>query len=79
MDERTLTARGGIRVARGEYRGGLADLRRADEANPNYAFTLIVLAFAEATTGLAQEAEAHAQLAIRLSPLASILLFPLSA
>ena len=54
-------------------------MRRADEANPNYAFTLIVLAFAEATTGLAQEAEAHAQLAIRLSPLASILLFPLSA
>jgi adenylate cyclase len=68
QDERTLTARGWIRAARGEYRGGLADLRRAHEVNPNYALALIVLAFAEATTGLAQEAEAHAQLAIRLSP-----------
>ena len=38
------------------------------EVNPNYALALIALAFAEATTGLAQEAEAHAQLALRLSP-----------
>ena len=68
QDERTLTARGRIRVTRGEYRGGLADLRRAHEVNPNYAFALFSLAFAEATTGLAQEAEAHAQLALRLSP-----------
>ena len=68
QDERTLTARGWTRVTRGEYSGGLADLRRAHEVNPNYAFALIALAFAEATTGLAQEAEAHAQLALRLSP-----------
>ena len=68
QDERTLTARGWVRVTRGEYRGGLADLRRAHEVNPNYANALIALAFAEATTGLAQEAEAHAQLALRLSP-----------
>jgi TolB-like protein/class 3 adenylate cyclase len=68
QDERTLTARGWVRVTRGEYSGGLADLRRAHEVNPNYAFGLIALAFAEATTGLGQEAEAHAQLALRLSP-----------
>jgi len=68
QDERTLTARGLVRVTRGEYSGGLADLRRAQEVNPNYAFAIIALAFAEATTGLAQEAVAHAQLAIRLSP-----------
>ena len=68
QDERTLTIRGLVRVSRGEYDGGLADLRRAHEINPNYAGAIIVLAFAEATTGLAEEAEAHGQLALRLSP-----------
>jgi adenylate cyclase len=68
QDERTLTARGWVRVARGEYHGGLADLHRAHEVNPNYAFALVALAFAEATMGRAQEAEGHAQLALRLSP-----------
>jgi len=68
QDERTLTMRGLIRVTRGEYDGGLADLRRAHEVNPNYAIAIFTLAFAEATAGLAQEAKAHAQLALRLSP-----------
>jgi adenylate cyclase len=68
QDERTLTARGWIRVVRGEYSGGLADLRRAHEVNPNYANAVTALAFAEATIGLAQEAQEHAQLALRLSP-----------
>jgi adenylate cyclase len=68
QDERTLTARGWVRLRRGEYRGCLTDLRRAHEVNPNYAFALIALAFAEATMGMAQEADAHAQLALRLSP-----------
>ncbi len=68
QDERTLTARGWIRVVRGEYNGGLADLRRAHEVNPNYANALTALAFCEATIGLAQEAKEHAQLALRLSP-----------
>lgn len=67
QDERTLTIRGIIRVIRGEYDGGLADLRRAHEVNPN-ANAIIVLAFAEAAAGLAAEAKAHAQLALRLSP-----------
>ena len=66
QDERTLTIRGMVRVNRGEYDGGLADLRRAYQINPNYAGAIIVLAYAEATTGLAREAEAHAQVAIRL-------------
>jgi adenylate cyclase len=69
QDERTLTARGRARVTRGEFSGGLADLRRATEVNPNYATALVTLAFSEASTGLAQEAIAHAQLALRLSPL----------
>jgi adenylate cyclase len=68
QDERTLTVRGWIRFCRGESDGGLADLRRAREVNPSYAFALIALAFAEAKAGLAQEAEAHARLALRLSP-----------
>jgi TolB-like protein/class 3 adenylate cyclase len=68
QDERTLTVRGLVRVNRGEYDGGLADLRRAYQINPNYAAAIIVLAFAEATTGLAREAEAHAKIALRLSP-----------
>jgi adenylate cyclase len=68
QDERTLTARGLVRVVRGEYQGGLADLRRAHEINPNFAAAIISLAFAEATVGLAQDAETNAQLALRLSP-----------
>jgi adenylate cyclase len=68
QDERTLTIRGMVRVNRGEYDGGLADLRRAYQINPNYAGAIIELAYAEATTGLAREAEEHAQVAIRLSP-----------
>jgi len=68
QDERTLTSRGWIRFNRGEHDGGLADLRRAREVNPNFAFALIGLAFAEAKAGFAQEAKAHAQLALRLSP-----------
>jgi adenylate cyclase len=68
QDERTLTIRGLVRVNRGEYDGGLADLRRAYQINPNYAVAIIALAFAEATTGLAREAEEHAQVALRLSP-----------
>jgi TolB-like protein len=68
QDERTLTARGWIRVVRGEYSGGLADLRRAHEVNPNYANALSALAFCEATVGLADEAKEHAHLALRLSP-----------
>ena len=66
QDERTLTIRGLVRVNRGEYDGGLADLRRAYQINPNYAVAIIALAFAEATTGLAREAEEHAQVALRL-------------
>jgi tetratricopeptide (TPR) repeat protein len=68
QDERTLLARGMVRVSRGEYEGGLADLRRAHEINPNFAGAIIVLSFAEATTGRAHEAEAHARVAPRLSP-----------
>jgi len=45
QDERTLTVRGLIRFNRGEYDGGLADLRRAHEINPNYALAVIVLDF----------------------------------
>jgi adenylate cyclase len=68
QDERTLTIHGLVRVTRGEYEGGLADLRRAHETNPNYVAAIIVLALAEATVGMAQQADAHARLALRLSP-----------
>jgi tetratricopeptide (TPR) repeat protein len=68
QDERTLMGRGMVRVTRGEYEGGLADLRRAHEINPNFAGAVIALAFAEATVGQAGEAKTHAQLALRLSP-----------
>jgi tetratricopeptide (TPR) repeat protein len=68
QDERTLTLRGWVRFNRGEFEGGLADMRRAREVNPNFAFAPIALAFAEAKAGMAQEAIAHAQLAQRLSP-----------
>jgi adenylate cyclase len=68
QDERTLTLRGRIRFNRGEYDGGLADMRHACEVNPNFAFAPIALAFAEAKAGMANEAIAHAQLALRLSP-----------
>jgi adenylate cyclase len=68
QDERTLMGSGMVRVTRGEYEGGLAYLRRAHEINPNFAGTVIALAFAEATMGQAGEAKTHAQLALRLSP-----------
>jgi adenylate cyclase len=68
QDERTLTLRGWIRFNRGEYDGGLSDLRRACEVNPNFAFALTRLSFAEAKAGMAEEAVAHAKLALRLSP-----------
>ncbi|WGD56919.1 hypothetical protein QA641_14955 [Bradyrhizobium sp. CB1650] len=68
QDERTLTLRGWVRFNRGEYEGGLADMGRAREINPNFAFAPIALAFADAKAGMAQEAVAHAQLALQLSP-----------
>ena len=68
QDERTLTIRGLVRVNRGEYDGGLADLRRAYQINPNYAVAIIALAFAEATTGLARGGGRTRQVALRLSP-----------
>ncbi|MET3844079.1 adenylate/guanylate cyclase domain-containing protein [Bradyrhizobium sp. OAE829] len=68
QDERTLTLRGWVRFNRGEYEGGLADMRRAREVNPNYAFAVIALAFAEAKAGMANEAIEHADIALRLSP-----------
>jgi TolB-like protein len=68
QDERTLTARGAVRFRRGEQDGALADLRRAHEINPNFALAIITLAHTEASMGLAQEAQKHAHLAMRLSP-----------
>jgi len=68
QDERTLTLRGWVRFNRGEYEGGLADMRRAREVNPNYAFAIIRLAVAEAKAGMANEAISHADIALRLSP-----------
>ena len=54
QDERTLTVRGLVRVNRGEYDGGLADLRRAYRGQSELRVAIIALAFAEATTGLAR-------------------------
>ena len=68
QDARTLMMRGLIRVVRGEAEGGLADLRRAHQVNPNFAQALAALAFTEATQGLTHDAVAHAELAVRLSP-----------
>jgi adenylate cyclase len=56
LDDRTLTRRGVTRIRRGGQARGIGDLRRALEINPNSALTLMVLAFAEATAGLGQEA-----------------------
>jgi adenylate cyclase len=68
QDERTLTLRGWVRFNRGEYDGGLADLRRARDINPNFALALIRLAIAEAKAGMADDAVADAKLALQLSP-----------
>jgi adenylate cyclase len=46
----------------------LSNLRRAHELNPNDCRTLQYLAWAEFNLGLASEAKAHAELALRLSP-----------
>jgi adenylate cyclase len=68
LDDRTLTIQGLVRAWRGEQERAIADLRRAQEANPNSAHTLMWLAFAEATVGLGPDAKEHALLALRLSP-----------
>jgi adenylate cyclase len=68
LDDRTLSLSGLVRVWRGEQERAIAELRRAIEINPNSANTVAVLAFAEATAGLGEEAKAHALLAHRLSP-----------
>ena len=68
LSDLTLTLAGMARVTRGEHQRGIADLRLALEANPNSAAILGVLSWAEATTGLHEDAKDHASLATRLTP-----------
>jgi len=68
-DARTLGVSGGVRVARGDVEGGIADLHRAHELNPNAIWILTSLAISKATIGMSDAAIAHALLVIRLSPL----------
>jgi TolB-like protein/class 3 adenylate cyclase len=68
LDSRTLTQSGLIPVLRGEAERGMAELRRAVEANPNSILSLRGLAYAEASAGLIDDAKAHALTAIRLNP-----------
>jgi TolB-like protein/class 3 adenylate cyclase len=68
LDSRTLTVSGIVRVARGEQEQGMAELRRAVEANPNSIGSLRALAYAEVNAGLIDDAKAHALTVIRLNP-----------
>ncbi len=68
MAVETLTLSGILRVGRGERERGIADLRRALDANPNSVRTLNMLAMAEAAAGLGQDAREHALSSLRLNP-----------
>jgi TolB-like protein len=51
-----------------KFDAALADHHRALELNPNLASNLFAMSWTEAISGLVDEAKAHAQMAIRLSP-----------
>ena len=53
---------------RGEHEQALSHMRRGYELNPNFAWNLFSLAWAEALAGLTEEAVKHAELGLRLSP-----------
>jgi len=67
-DSRAYLARGRLRAVAGEFAGGVADLRRAHELNPNDAFTLFYLSREEAAAGNCEPAKALAGQALRVSP-----------
>lgn len=67
-DPRAYTRRGLVLHFLGERDKSLGNLRRAVELNPNYAYGLIMLAWAESLNGFSDEAVEHAKLGLRLSP-----------
>ena len=68
LDHRTLTICGIVRTMRGQHAGGVADLRRAVESNPNASQSLMWLAASEAMAGESEPAMVHARLGMRLNP-----------
>lgn len=59
---------GAVAWDRGEHEEALGHLRRGYALNPNFAWNLFSLSWCEALAGLTEEARAHAELGLRLSP-----------
>ena len=57
-----------VKLYQGRFDAALADHQRSLELNPNLAMNLFAMSWTEAVIGLADDARAHAQLALRLSP-----------
>jgi len=67
-DPNAYSQRGLIGHFRGDHDDAIADMRRAIELNPNYSRGLFLLAWAESSDGLTDEARAHVARGLRLSP-----------
>lgn len=67
-DPRAHAMRGMVQHFLGDRSEGLDHLRRAVELNPNFAYGLYLLAWAESLDGYPEDAVAHAMLGLRLSP-----------
>ena len=67
-DPRSYAARAIIHHFRSEHDEAVADYRKAFELNPNFAMNIIMMAWCESLTGFTEQARAHAELGLRLSP-----------
>lgn len=57
-----------VRLYQGRFDAALADHQRSLDLNPNLAMNLFAMSWTEAVVGMTDEARAHAELALRLSP-----------
>ena len=57
-----------VRLYQGHFDAALADHQRSLELNPNLAMNLFAMSWTEAVQGMTEQARAHAQMALRLSP-----------
>ena len=67
-DAKSYMVRAWANMYEKKFDAALADHRRALALNPNLAANLFAMAWTEAIMGLADEARAHVELALRLSP-----------
>lgn len=67
-DPRSYAARAVVHHFRSEHDEAVADYHKAFELNPNFAVSIIMMAWCESLTGFTEQAREHAALGLRLSP-----------